>query len=168
MSSVAAFDARSDTLWQQACADYPVMVVRDQRYLNWRFVERPDADYTILVATAGSELVGYVVLRVADQPTGRFGYLVDFLADRRSPALLPLLVDASLAHCQQEGVAAVSCHAVGSVNRTIRSCGFYPFRWGAPTYLYTRVEVSDPALDVFHDLSNWFVTMGDGDLDMSF
>ena len=169
VAQATTFGPSSDVLWQHTCADYPVMVVRDQRYLNWRFVERPDARYTVLVAARGSELVGYLVLRVAEQVGMRWGYLVDFLVQHKSAALLALLIDVGIEHLRQQEVAAISCRVTMSPYReTIRSRGFYPFRWGPQAYFYMRVELADPALQAFRDERQWFVTMGDGDLEMSF
>ena len=169
VAEATTFGPGSDALWQQVRSDYPVMVVRDQRYLNWRFVERPDARYTVLIATREAELVGYLVLRLADQAGMRWGYLVDFLVQHKSPALLGLLVDAGIERLRQHGAAAISCRAtMPPYRQTIRSRGFYPFRWGPQAYFYMRVELPDPSLQVFRDERQWFVTMGDGDLEMVF
>ena len=169
VARTTTFGPSSDVLWQQCRTDYPVMVVRDQRYLNWRFVERPDASYTVFVATRGSDLLGYLVLRVAEHMEMRWGHLVDFLVQDRSAALLALLVDAGIEHLRGQEVAAISCRATMSPYReVIRSRGFYPFPWGPQAYFYMRVELPDPALQAFRDERQWFITMGDGDLEMSF
>jgi hypothetical protein len=123
----------------------------------------------VLVATRGSDLVGYLVLRVAEQAGVRWGYLVDFLVQHKSAALLALLIDAGIERLRHEGVAAVSCRAtMPPYRQTIRSRGFYPFPWGPQTYFYMRVELPDPDLQVFRDARQWFITMGDGDLEMAF
>lgn len=169
VAQATTFGPSSDVLWRQTCTDYPVMVVRDQRYLNWRFVERPDARYTVFVATRRSELVGYLILRVTEQAGMRWGYLVDFLVQHKSAALLALLIDVGIEHFRQQEVAAISCRATMPPYReTIRSRGFYPVRWGPQAYFHMRVELADPAVQAFRDERQWFVTMGDGDLEMSF
>lgn len=70
LAQVETFDERANDFWQRVRRSQPVMVARDQRYLNWRFVARPDATYTRLVATRGSDLVGYLVLRSVEKDGG--------------------------------------------------------------------------------------------------
>ena len=168
ITQVVAFDRRSDALWQRVCRDYPVMVVRDQHYLNWRFVCRPDAKYTLLVATRGSDLVGYLVLRATERAGLPWGYLVDFLVEGRSSSLLALLVREAVECLRWERVAAISCLATApSYRRTLYRQGFYPWYWGPRGYFHPYVDSPDPASQVFLDARQWFLTMGDGDLEMS-
>ncbi len=54
-----SFDDRIDHLWNRARNDYPVIAVRDHRYLHWRFVSRPDASYRYLIALRENDIVGY-------------------------------------------------------------------------------------------------------------
>jgi hypothetical protein len=44
--------------------------------------------------------------------------------------------------------------------------GFLPWFWGPPSYFCVNFMLPD--LRVFEDLRQWFVTMGDGDLETSF
>jgi hypothetical protein len=169
ITQVTTFDQRFDALWQRVCRDYPVLVVRDQLYLNWRFVCRPDAEYTLLVATRGSELAGYMVLRSAERDGVSWGYLVDFLVEGRSSSLLVLLVEEAVECLRRERVAAISCLATAlSYRRTLYRQGFYSWRWGRQGYFRPDVELPDPTLQVFRDAREWFLTMGDGDLEMAF
>ena len=169
ITQVTTFDQRSDALWGRVCRDYPVMVVRDQLYLNWRFVCRPDAKYTLLVATKGPDLVGYLVLRATERAGVRWGYLVDYLVESRPSSLLALLVEEAVGCLRRERVAAISCLATApSYQRTLCRQGFYPWHWGARGYFHPRVVQPDPALQVFRDARQWFFTMGDGDREMAF
>lgn len=163
------FDERFDALWRRTCWHYPVMVVRDARYLNWRFCDRPDVTYTVLVAARGPDIAGYLVVRSAEKDEGRWGYLVDFLVEDKSPAIFSLLVEAGLSHLRREGVTAVSCRAVVPPYRVpLYRHGFLPLRWGPRGYLCAYVPFSHPDYPLFHDVRRWFVTMGDGDLELDF
>jgi GNAT superfamily N-acetyltransferase len=164
-----SFDERFDRLWQQARRDYPVMIVRDRRYLEWRFAQRPDAHYNILTATRESDVLGYMVTRCTDTAGERWGYLVDFLVQDRSPALFALLVQRALDDLRQEGAAGVSCRvAVPPYRRMLYRHGFMRSPWGARGYIRGRIRLPDPALQIVGDVRQWFLTMGDGDLEMSF
>ena len=148
----ATFDQRFDALWKRVCQDYPVMVVRDQPYLNWRFVCRPDAKYTLLMATKGPDLVGYLVLRLAERGGLRWGYLVDFLVENRSSSLLALLVEKAVESLRKQRVAIISCLATTPFcRRTLYRQGFYPWHWGPHAYFGSRVDLSDSTLQGFRD-----------------
>jgi GNAT superfamily N-acetyltransferase len=169
VTRIQSFDERYDRLWQRSCRDYPVMIVRDRRYLEWRFLQRPDASYTIMAATRGSEVLGYMVTRCADREGERWGYLVDFLVQERSAAVFGLLLQHALDDLRQAGAAAVSCRvAVPPYRRLLYRHGFMPLPYGASGYIRGRVRLPDQPLQMFGDVRQWFLTMGDGDLEMSF
>jgi len=67
------FDDRADILWTRVRGDHQAMVVRDRRYLNWRYSERPDAEYTLLGFERGSDLDGYLVARSGMHAGMRWG-----------------------------------------------------------------------------------------------
>lgn len=166
---IDTFDERFDALWQRCSRDYPVMLVRDRRYLHWRFIERPDATYTVLAATRDADLLGYLVVRSADKEDGRWGYLVDFLVRDRSPSVFSLLVGPGIEDLRREGVKAISCRAVVPPYRwPLYRHGFLPLRWGPRGYLEAYVNFWNPAYHVFGDVRRWFVTMGDGDVELDF
>jgi hypothetical protein len=164
---VDAFDQRFDALAQRASRDYGAMLLRDERYLSWRFINRPDVRYTVLAAQRASDVVGYMVLRSAADDAGvRWGYVVDFLVAERSPSLFSLLLEAAIACLRHDGVKAISCRTPPPYRRVLYRYGFLPWFWGPPSYFCVNFMLPD--LRVFEDLRQWFVTMGDGDLETSF
>lgn len=169
VTQIASFDDRFDRLWQRACRDHRVMLVRDRRYLDWRFTQRPDARYVILAATIASEVVGYMVTRVAERDGERRGYLVDFLVQGSSPRLFAALLETVTAHLRQEGAAAANCAmAVAPYRRMLYRHGFVPWRRAPRGYIRVRISLREPDLQALGDVRHWFLTMGDGDLEMSF
>ena len=60
---VDRFAPEIDELWNRTQGDYPVIVPRDARFLNWRFVDCPEPRYRCFVAQRRGRAVGYVVLR---------------------------------------------------------------------------------------------------------
>ena len=55
----------------------------------------------------------------------------------------------------------------GVARITGRLHGFMRSPWGARGYIRGRIRLPDSALQVFGDVRQWFLTMGDGDLEMS-
>lgn len=168
LARVDSFDERFDRLWQHVYGDFPVMVVRDRRYLDWRFLRRPDAEYDIIAAGSATELAGYMVTRRADRGADPWGYLVDFLVRDKSPRLFALLLQESIASLRRQGAVAVSCRmAVAPFRRMLYRHGFVPVAGSQRGYVHAIRRLPGGA-QVAHDLDRWFLTMGDGDLEMSF
>lgn len=169
VGEIDAFDERFDTLWQRVSRDLPVAIVRDRAYLSWRFVRRPDARYTILAATRGAEVAGYLVLRLADRDGARRGYLVDFLVENRSLPVFSLLVERAVKRLGGDGAKVVSCRVINAPYRhRLYRHGFWPLLWGPRGYMRVDCLSTDPAAQDFQDPQRWFVTMGDGDIEMAF
>src|SRR5579872_675776 len=78
------FDDSVDALWERARRTRLGMLVRDHRYLNWRYCQRPDATYTLFGIEGALQLAGFLVARTGTHEGMPWGYLVDFLADENS------------------------------------------------------------------------------------
>ena len=167
VTRIHSFDERFDRLWQRVCRDYPVIVIRDRTYLEWRFTQRPDASYTILAASRGAELTGYMVTRQVERAGERWGYLVDFLVQDRDRSVFAVLVEEAVGDLRRERAVAVGCRfAVPLLRRMLYRHGFVPLAWGPKGYVRARARLPDPATRQF-GAGDWFLTMGDGDLEMS-
>ena len=165
---VGAFDEQFDRLWQRARRDHRIMVVRDRRYLEWRFTQRPDARYTILVATSGSEVVGYMVTRCVDHGEERRGYLVDFLVQHKSPRVFGALLEHAVEHLRRDGAMAIVCRVtVPPYRRMLYRHGFVRPLRARPGYVRARTRLPDRSGSVESDARQWFLTMGDGDLELA-
>jgi hypothetical protein len=165
--TVPSFDERADRLWTRVSAACECAIVRKHPYLNWRFVARPDVSYTRFVAERGPGMAGYLITRTAERAGLRWGYLVDFFTD--DAAALSALVDAALIDFRRNGASVVSCYATApEVRRVLHWRGFVSFRRAREAYFVHRVVSPDPELLPVKDLRRWFLTMGDGDVEMSF
>jgi hypothetical protein len=158
---VPSFDERFDRFWERMSNVYPIMVARHRSYLNWRYVERPDVQYTTYAITREGELQGYVVLslqrRIAMQ-----GLVADLLAVDETAT--EVLLQRALAHFLDQGVDMASCWALPHTGlyRTLRRLGFAQRRVAAP--LVCMVFDPDTIDEAFLcDPRNWYVTMGDSD-----
>ncbi|MFZ0889362.1 MAG: GNAT family N-acetyltransferase [Candidatus Binataceae bacterium] len=166
---IDSFGQGIDQLCREASCDYAVMALRDQRYLNWRFVSRPDASYTRIAAIRDSRTLGYLVFRIADNFGVPCGFLVDYLVEGRSTAIFALLLQHAEECLLSENVKVIVCSVTSPPYRSVLlRHGFYPAALRMRCYLVAAVHSSDPGLQVFTDLREWFLTMGDGNLEMSF
>lgn len=101
-----AFDSRFDQLWETASQNsHRLMGIRDQHFLNQRFVQCPYIRYRVfaLARKSNDSLVGYVVYRTDDQTV----HIADCLAtgvDER----MDLVLSAFIGHMQEAGFHSVS------------------------------------------------------------
>jgi len=167
IAEVGSFDDSFAVFWNRVSHRFPMMVVRDPAYLNWRFVDVPTRKYTIFVARSDGQMRGFTVLRVA--PLGEFsaGLVVDLVveASAEGRAAGRLLIDRAYWYSRDHDWDLVASLALRHTDefRLLRSRGF----WVCPKFLQPqpyRLVVrcyDEEASSVAYDLRNWFVTMGD-------
>lgn len=107
ITSLLSFDERFDGFWDRVSDRYGIIVVRNTRYLRWRYLEKPEADYKVLVAENDGRIEGYVVLSIAKSEYQKDGLIIDALANSNHVA--QHLVRAALNYFSQEGVESIRC-----------------------------------------------------------
>jgi hypothetical protein len=163
------FDQRCDELWERARRDDLAMVIRNRRYLQWRYCDRPDARYSVFGVEQSSELMGLLVARITSRNELRWGYLVDFIVARGSDDhVLATLIEAALVDFRRSGVAAASCYASDPRCRGIlMRHGFFRAPQRDPMHLSLRANHQRSDLTEFASPPRWYITMGDGDLELA-
>ncbi|MGH7410897.1 MAG: hypothetical protein ACREJ6_07565, partial [Candidatus Methylomirabilis sp.] len=103
IEQVSRFPAAVDGLWRRCQQELPLAIIRDARYLNWRYADCPEATYTMLLATDRwtGQIAGTAVLRL-----GFEGRPVALLVDWLVPARGRSLTEALLQHCHALAVAS--------------------------------------------------------------
>ena len=168
IQQIYQFDEKFDNFWRQVQDKYPVMVIRDQAFLKWRFSKLSGRDYYSLAAWAGRQILGYIVLRCSTIHGVKTGLIMDLLvADSKLGQIAGthLLAEAETHfRIQQMSVAAALMPSFSVEYPILRRCG----------YIYVPEAFSPrPFRFAFfvHDLDNkdlmllpgrnWFVTMAD-------
>lgn len=156
-----AFDERFDQFWSDASAAFDCIVVRDCRYLTWRFDARGGL-YRIRAIEDAGRLLGYTVLSTS---RGR-GCLADILTlPARLDVVGSLVEDAIVVLCEA-GVSTVEClmPRLHPYRDALRECGFRRKRRRL-TFGYQPLLVQSAELSFFHDPELRFhATMADTDL----
>ncbi|WP_337017439.1 GNAT family N-acetyltransferase [Oceanobacillus massiliensis] len=86
MSEVDYCDEDFDQLAERLNQITPVIVKRDSDYLNWRYINHPVNNYTILAARLNDKLVGFIVVKMEKRnlSNGRIleiGYIIDYIGE---------------------------------------------------------------------------------------
>lgn len=163
IEQVPRFPSVVDDLWQRCQRELPLAIIRDSRYLNWRYADRPDVPYAMLLATDRwtGRAAGLAVVRLGFE--GRpAALLMDWLVPERQSRL----DEALLHHC--EVLAAASGHGrieawfpeYASQFRFLRARGYVP----TPTQYEIVVEPFRPELSREWVQGHWHYTMGDADI----
>jgi len=167
--NLETFDSGIDDLWQRCSREHQVIGVRDSDYVSWRFTSRPDTSYICLAAARGSLIVGYLVYRIVERDGGRIGYIVDFLTEGEPNLAFASLVARAEEWMVRDGVQSIVCPiAKTAFRKVLHQVGFYPAILGVRSHLSAEVNVPDDHTKVYADLPKWFVTIADGDSEMSF
>lgn len=168
VAEVDRFGSGHDRLWERVQRDLMCAVVRDASYLNWKYVGQPGQAFHRLELRRDGEPVAVVVLSIAE-PQGEYryrrGFLVEILAPLSDRQILQAALEAVRGHAVQHGCDAIVCHHIDKRLTTALSSAGYLRR--EPTrFLLVRPGSSTPDIrDRVLDGNNWFVTMGDSDID---
>ena len=149
-----------DRLFRRVASSYRFLVRRDARYLDWRYLKRPDARYVILAARRFGRLVGWSVFLRRDDHLAWGDALFD---PRHGQAAEPILA-AALAEPDLAGARRIDAWFSGgppSWDEQLVKLGFVarPEPQGLG-----MIALADTEPEAFDRLSEMYTTMGDGDL----
>ncbi len=165
---VKEIDERFDYLWKQASSLHEIMLVRDRAYLNWRYVKKPDADYTIYISEDDNQLLGYVVLRNLEDNGLRIGWIADMLTSSKdSPASMDLITRA-IQYFRITGMDVALCVMPPKVylKNSLGKCGFLFVSRLRKKMNAIRIRLLKPEYNdsLVNNPNNWYLTRGDSDL----
>jgi len=150
------FDKRFDLLWEQVKDDFPVVTKRDQRHLQWRYVDNPIERFRILAYGDADSLLGYAVFkRYQDELQ-----VVDLLTVQDIEIGVRLL--SGVAQAADAEVAAAISLWLGVTHPLHHALERFGFRLGEPVTYFgalafrNQVEISN--------FRNWYLAMGDSDV----
>jgi len=163
-----SFDSRFDDFWQAASEQYNIGLVRDRKFLNWRFIDKPGGEYSIFSAEKDSGVLGYIVLKNAEMSGLSLGLIVDILTLGQDDVIDSLLAKA-IEHFNDQKRSVVGCVMLkhSPYFKALRRAGFIPVpKLLSPKKFYFGVQVKPTVLsdEVVNNEVNWFLTWGDTDL----
>lgn len=156
-SSLDAFGEETDMLWQRLKNKYAVQLVRDSRYMNWRYAANPDP-YSKLLFRRGGEACGVLILKQTVRGGMKVGELVDFLCPGDGPDLSGMLRH-GLELLKRDACAFAQAWAIegSAMESDLRSAGLRIKR-----RRFKFLFSPDAPLDLFYSRDGWFLVQGDG------
>jgi hypothetical protein len=161
---VERFPASVDRLWAICRDRWVAAIVRDSRYLNWRYADCPDVDYVLLLARH----------RLTRRPLGlavvRLGWLheaiaalVDWLVPGDAPGVWRALAAAAHAAARGAGFATMRAWvpATSPDHAELLALGYAP---EATPFVVSAWDDGRPERPVAALRRGWHYAMGDTDI----
>lgn len=162
IEEISYFDDRFDDFWNRIPSDYPLIVVRDKRYLNWRYVDAPNARYTIYAAEEKGQICGYIVLGCTYDNGLALGHIYDIIAPLDREDIIRSLMSKAIEHFRDKEVDAIFSKMVANkvYHKSLSKSGFIPhFRFKSRFIAYSASK--DVSVTFIKDSKNWFIQLGD-------
>lgn len=92
LSAIDFKSAEYDALWRKFSEKLSVSIWRDSEYMEWRYREKPEREYSYISAKKNGVLLGVLVYFVANKHNGKIGYIMDVIFDPDYPQAGKILV----------------------------------------------------------------------------
>lgn len=170
---VTQFDERIEELWDRLSVRYPIAVIRDQAYLNWRYCENKDETYKKFLILRDSKILGYAILAINERWGCRVGVLADWLLDPAESTAGLFLWNHCETYLRSQDVSAVGgFFSLMQENiHFLKKTGFLSLNPRQTSGKFDLMLLPDvlrrelSAKDFQHmtEPKNWFLTLGDTD-----
>jgi hypothetical protein len=164
IKSVSRFPDETDKLFESLSGKFPNMVIRDKRYLNWRYPDRPNKEYGLILAYRGKVLSGYCVTGTAERRGLKIGCIMDIFADPSDSKTISLLIGNALKAMFKKNVIALTCLITdrSPFVKYLKKAGFI-FQMPPLSYNVKILLPQEVDMEKLKDPSMWHITFGDTD-----
>ncbi|HNU88804.1 MAG TPA: GNAT family N-acetyltransferase [Ferruginibacter sp.] len=161
-------DGRVNALAETFLSGKKYAVCRDSNYLNWRFVEKPDEQYSLYGYYESGVLKGFVVFTVKQKHGGNIGYIMDLIYDPQEGKTGKALLKFAVKAMKQSGADLVlAWNFKESPNRpAFKSNLFFIMPEKLKTIqLFFGACLFDGSIDkaAFFNAANWYISYCDSD-----
>jgi len=157
------FDDRYDSFQMEDLLSEKTYVVKDKKYLNWRYAHHPQVQYQLLEAeTESGNLAGYLVLKLYRKNHIMYGHIIDLYFIRSDLHLFSHAVCQALSWFIRQGVDIASCWILKGTPffEPLLDIGFRPIGFASHVgYRLIRPNFPVDKLNV----DKWHMVMGDSD-----
>ena len=119
------FDEKATVLWNNIKNNVDFQVVRDAKYLNWKFVEQPLVDFKKFYIYDNNELQSILVLRLSKHPEPKIGAISEIISRDYSVENIEKIISFAMDFFHKHQMETVMCLSSNSVlNEVMCSFGF--------------------------------------------
>lgn len=158
---VERFGPEVDALWERLRPSYPFAVVRDSRYLNWRYADAVHLAYRLFEVRSGGRLRGHFVTRAHWQGLPILA-LADLFCEPADEAVVALALRQAVQAARAAGMVRVELWLPPGYPQ-FQAALRHGFRTERCQYtLCVMLYHERPPLDWVRD--HWYFTIGDSDV----
>lgn len=163
ISQVESFDAEINQLWEKVSPCFNAMIVRDDMYLNWKYVQQPFVEYQKVIARRNGEICGYLILRKSKPPERNMGLMIDLLAMPDDEPAIRSLLSFAVRYFKEAKVKDIqAATTVIPYQDCLRKLGFHESRSSYPMF---HCKLDCPEKIVAQEPGSWLLGKGDHDWD---
>jgi GNAT superfamily N-acetyltransferase len=165
LREVTRFDSSFDQLWLDASTQWPCVVERSSRFLEWQFMKQPGKKFEVLAYYEGNQLLGYVVLFFrkavsADEPPYKAAISDLCYSAKTTGAVIDTLLKGALRLALEKQAGGLVIDVLDKrVEQRLRQLGFWRIK-ASPPFMAGTLDHQD----IMYERSNWFLTRGDSDV----
>jgi len=164
IQNINQFDQRFDKLWEQVSQNYPILIVRDSLYLNWRFANYPFSGVQQFGLFRENELLGFAVIHnTIDEDQLSFVAILELFVPPGEKAAFEHLLEETIQRATQAKAHYIqACTFVPEWEKLFRHYGFKVRNSSfSPTTYKNNTDLPN---ELFAEDRNWYMSLGDGDI----
>jgi GNAT superfamily N-acetyltransferase len=169
LAPLGTFPDRMDDPWKTSAISERIGVVRDRRYLEWRYLEKPFFAYELYTVTKHGDLCGCFVTYLAEKFGLRTVYVMECAAAGDSHEVYSAILGKLEDIARKRKADSVSMLLMPSHPQygLFRKAGFVRVpRKLLPQEIYFAAKVISKTVDTMYlkDPRNWYISWGDLDV----
>jgi hypothetical protein len=154
-----------EQLWKEIEQLYTFIIIKDEKFLRWRYGDKDGGEYTAHIASQGDQILG---LAITEQKTGDYpqAYITDFLVNPSRSDVAKQLLQTVCTHYDNLGVNSLNCRAVkgSTLERLTASCGFIYASYISNLHLFYDQQLNPQAKETLAKTSPEKLYFSYGDL----
>lgn len=154
----------ADRLWEREAGRSEAGVVKDSRYLHWRFEENPDEYDIYLARELDGNPLGFLITKIRQKEgSGTFGFIADILVPSRQRNVFNRLLLEAEKDFKKAGVMMVDAWItdVPFYFNAFLSFGFFPIK--RMPFIIPASQAKILKKKGWGSSRRWLLTMGDSD-----
>lgn len=155
--------------WDKYKDKYDVLLVRDYKYLNYRYNQRPDVDYVTILAKLNNEIIGFAILHNSFANGSKMTSSVEFFTDPTNERYIEALANGVTKYCYDNGLeyVVVGSGLYGSYKKVLMENGFMITRKPPKNNMMIANVLTDKlTMDEINGHEKWHITQGDGETEL--
>jgi len=156
------FDERVTKMWESLSNQYQIAIVRNDKYLNWRYIDNPTMKYSVYIAEEYNDILGYIVLGDKFENDFHIGIIYDIIGALDRNDIIRSLIEKAVEFFEERGVDMIYCKMISDkdYSKNFILNGFIP-NINKNTRFIIYCDNHRFTDEFVRNSKNWFVQAGD-------